>query len=217
MSDSDIIRKFPSYIPLPIKPRRISQETFDSYFKWESDMLTNINYRKFINLINPITGRKMKKDGRTYTYIENKFRFYFVKGFDMKYTYTTISKMTKDEIESYILETDRIEEDRRSAYNIIVKHNGKIKDVIQQIKSLNEWDSFVLYNDVKYGLPSFYNGIHYEKNCMGKMVSHDYISCSCRNCENWNGNNCRRGGAQIYKCDKCNTEYIESYSKIICF
>lgn len=217
MTEFDVIRKFPSFIPLPFKTKRIPEKTFTDYFKWKEHMLTNVNYIKFINQINPITGRRMKKDGRTYLYTERKFRFYIFNGIDMKYEFTMISEMSTEDIESYIKETKRIEQDWVKVCNIIAKHNEQISEIVRRIELLKDWNDYILYNGVKYGLPPFYNGIHYENSCMGKVIEHDYIPCSCHSCENWSGSNCRRGGAQIYKCIKCNKDHIVSHSKIAYF
>lgn len=179
----DIIRILPDSEFLNNKPVRFSEEDFDDIKKDE--------FKKWFSGINPKTGRKCKVNGKTH----NKLRDVY--GFRYYDYYKNISEVNDSAF--YIIETRRI-------FKQWEAENKIIDNLIIKIKNLN-WDEYIEFRGVKYGIPEICDKIYKKDDCNGELINDHYESCSCHLCEDWGG--CRSSGRDYYKCNKCGWTYSE--------
>lgn len=188
---SDIIRTYP-----PLK--KYCKSTIEEYKNiinstQYKNIINSDDYKKWKSGINYLTNRRIKIGGKTYKNIKNKFNIR-INGshFDIE----LLDYFNSINLDLYIKEIDNID------------------DVIKQINLLEKWNDYVLYSELKYGIPSVYNYIHRYKDCNG-TISTRYESCSCNRCESWGG--CGSSGT-IYYCTKCRTEVpriISSWKELL--
>ena len=89
----------------------------------------------------------------------------------------------------YLQETDKINNDIDIENYKIRNYNKTVDSVVENIKKLESWDDFIVFEEKKYGLPNkIKKNIHMENNYYGKMV---YLES---------------GIYSFHKCSKCNFE-----------
>lgn len=192
---------------------RYTKKDFEQCSKFLSENCIEKMTEKMTNGINPFTKRKIKINGPTYYKIQQQLGFY-----------KRISTFNEEE---YLLETDKVIRDIKIENIAIEKHNCKIDEELKlhneevkiynekisaiqrQVYSLKDWDDYIEYEGVKYGLPAIHNNIHRKNNCMGEFEFLVHIPCECNKCDNWGG--CGSPSQNKYKCSKCQKVIIKEY------
>lgn len=194
----NIIRTYPLKIKLLDYPKRYSNEIFD-----KRDKILNENrdrYNKFKQNINPDTNRKIKNNTRLYKKIESEFI--------INYSYHNIYMKDIEYIncEEYNNETKKLNKDIDDKNMIITKGNDIIKTVIEKIKNLENWESYIEYKGEKYGVSKYFNEIHREKNCMGKIdLKKEYTEIRSNDRPFMSVD--KETTYYVYECNKCNHKY----------
>ena len=183
---------------------RLTEEDFIKY----NEISIDSDYLKLLSGINPITNKKIKINGDTYKRVLKK---YMIKGYKP-------SDISDINISDYINETakmiadnilyNEIHADKLKKYNNLVdivnekysKYSEECLVIIEKIKKLETWDSFVEFNSIKYGIPSIYENIHRENDCMG-TISKDNELCTCFECMHMGI--CMNPIKLVTKCSKC--------------
>jgi hypothetical protein len=212
------INQIRRYLPLSnkIQPRQYKSEkpiilenrlTSEDFIKY-NEISNDPGYLKLCGGINPLTGKKIKIGGETYNRV---LKNYTIKN----YKPSAIADII---ISDYLDETTKMIKDN-IAYNEIqgykIKQYNKLVDivnakyakyteecliVIEKIKKLETWDSFVEFNGLKYGIPFIYENVHRELDCMG-TISKEYELCTCLECNHMGS--CIEPIKLIIKCSKC--------------
>lgn len=164
---------------------RLTEEDFNKY----NEISIDPGYLKLCAGINPLTGKKIKIGGDTYNRVLKNYTIKNCKPF-------VIADIV---VLDYLNETKKIIEDNikyneTHGYNIkqyndlvdivnakYAKYNEECLVVIEKIKKLETWDSFVEFNGLKYGIPAIYENIHRGNDCMG-TISKDNKLCTCFEC-----------------------------------
>jgi hypothetical protein len=196
LEKSEIIRKFPVKKDIKIYKKRYDNDAFEKYEQIKQSI---DNYDKWKSGINFITNRKIKIDGKTHEQIG--YDIFYIKIYDDQHTYSRVlfTKFGNINKNEYLQKTIDIKKE--------IDYNEIIDNICCKVKLLNDWYSYVVFEEKKYGICHVYDGIHRENNCFGTMKKDKYKRCECSSCENWNG--CGRDGIQYYKCEKC--DYICNY------
>lgn len=188
---------------------RYTKEIFEVY---EKISLKRNEYEMLLKGINYETKRKIKIGGKLYLKLFEKF--YIKDGYDDKIIFTELDNIDKD---SYIKETKKEVNNIKKLNKPIILRNKQIDEVLNKINKLENWDDFIEFENIKYGIPEIKNNIHYENNCMGNMkkiyvTKGEYTMCTCKSCENWFG--CKEpviwNGVEdvyYYICEKCEKRY----------
>jgi hypothetical protein len=81
------------------------------------------------------------------------------------------------------------------------------------ILALDDWNKFIEYDGIKYGLPPFVGDTHRYNNCMGKPITKTEWT-ECHLCADWNGcgGGCRHERDYL-GCDLCGAYFPESTRK----
>lgn len=165
-----IIRSLPKKkqelrIPYRYSPRffRKYEEFMDNYEN------IKVDYEKWENGINPYTNRKIKINGRVHKKIKDNFLFPYINTIG-RTKYILFTKIDNINKEQYINETKEMKKKIKRKNKKIKKYNKKIDKIISEINKLDDWDSFVIFENKKYGYYSkVKDDIHIENNCKGKM------------------------------------------------
>lgn len=191
----DIIRIYPNHRQNKSYPFRFTTEDFDKYNEILNNKILQDNYKKWKNGINYKTNRNIKINGKIHEDLKSIFMI------KCKQHNILFNELNSIDFEKYLLETKTIYEDIDNKNKETNIYNNIVDTIIKNINNLDNWNNFIYFETIKYGLPSVVNNIHRENNCCGKIIKDYYESCSCSSCENWNG--CNRGGIQYYKCNNC--------------
>lgn len=188
---------------------RYAKKDFEQCSKFLSEKWAE----KMTNGINPFTKRKIKINGPTYAKIQKQLD-----------VYKHISTLNE---EDYLFETDKLTRENFIKNIAIKEHNNKIDEecklhnrevkiyntkiltIQRQVYSLKDWDDYIEYEGIKYGLPAIHNNIHRKNNCMGEFEFLEQILCECNKCDNWGG--CGRPSQNKYKCSKCPKVITKEY------
>jgi hypothetical protein len=176
-------------------PYRYTNEVFDTFHEMYNDPVIRDRCNKWKKGINPYSNRKIKRRGKTYDSIKNDFMISFLHGhvFYLKLKYIDEEKY-KEETIQLNHETD--------------KQNEIISNTIEQINRLQNWNDFVMYDGIKYGLKKVVNHIHREKDCFGQMEYDREKEYKCRGCigKNIRPYHCLCHTYTMNKCNKCGYE-----------
>lgn len=198
--ENTVMHKYPSK---RIYEDRYTEEDFDKY----KEITKSIeNYNKWKIGINHKTNRKIKIGGKIHKHLGYE-NFYIKHGTSHSYSYVLFTELDDINIELYIEETKKLKKE-------VEEYNSKVNKIIEQINLLEKWEDYVVFEEIKYGIPYVYKNIHRENNCFGLVVEDYSEGCRCHCCEDWGG--CSNPvGTQYYKCEKCDYKYGESiyYSK----
>lgn len=206
-----IKRSFPIYSnirPLQYKSEkpiiienRLTEEDFIKY----NEISIDPDYLKLLSGINPLTGKKIKIGGDTYNRVLKNYTIKNCKPSDINISdyLNETAKMIADNILYNEIHADKLKK-----YNDLVdivnakyaKYNEECLVVIEKIKKLEIWDSFVEFNGLKYGIPAIYENIHRENDCMG-TISKDNELCTCFECTHMGI--CINPIKLVTKCSKC--------------
>lgn len=184
---SDIIRTFPQKKEIKICNTRFDSSFSDKYHELKDD------FTKWEAGINYETNRKIKIGGRLHKNLKEKFLF--KEGF--------IGDLYKIGLEQYLNETEIIKKNIQIENEQIYKYNESVIEIMTVIKKLQDWNDFVIFNDIKYGLPKILDNIHNENNCKMTVLifQQEY---ECNKCRNGWFNSCNGCGIyDVYKCPKC--------------
>ena len=198
--EDNIIRKYPKIKDERLYKNRYNKEDFEKY----KEIIKSIeNYDKWKIGINYKTNRKIKIGGKTHEELGYKNFYIKQKTSENAYSYILFTELDGINIELYLQETEKLKKE-------IQDYNLKIYEIICKINLLENWEQYIVFEGIKYGIPYVYKGIHRENNCFGLIKEDYYESCSCHCCENWGG--CSNPiKTQYFKCEKCNY----NYSKLI--
>jgi hypothetical protein len=180
---------------------RYNKKDFEQCSKFLSEKWTE----KMTNGINPFTKRQIKINGPTYYKIRNQLdRYKHISTLNKEeYLLETIKLTNEIKTENIAIEEHNLKiDDKCKIYNDEVKlYNEKILAVQRTVYALKDWESYIEYEGVKYGIPAIHNNIHRKNNCMGEFECIQYIFCECNKCDNWGG--CGRPNKRQYKCSNC--------------
>lgn len=160
-------------------------------------------YETLKNAINYKTHRTIQIGGKTYNTLYNEH----------KYDYMFLDKLYNDKnfidngADEYI-KNKAIEKDNEN------KRYRDYRIIIDRIKRLEDWNDYVEYEGINYGLPHIIDGKHKYNNCNGNIIELKnekyYKECSyCRNDRPFCTSYCKCYTKEIYhvKCGKCNYEH----------
>ena len=196
--EDNIMRKYPQIKDERFYKNRYKKEDFEKY----KEIIKSIeNYDKWKIGINYKTNRKIKIGGETHK--ELGYKNFYIKQYrsENTYSYIVFTELDGINIELYLQETEKLKKETQD-------YNSKIYDIICKINLLENWEQYIVFEGIKYGIPYVYKDIHRENNCFGIIKKDYYESCSCHCCEYWGGCSDRTGN-QYYKCEKCNYNYSE--------
>jgi hypothetical protein len=232
-----IIRHYPNYKSL-IKnieyPNRTNKNDVELIRILSTNKDYNDDYKKWLSGINyeSKTKNKIKIGGNLHVKLGKKFILNHIVNhtkyntYDLtyySYNYEDILFKDVDNIDwdIYFLETEQIydnidNENKNINENNekVIEYNNRVNEAIKNINLLEEFNQYVVFEGIKYGIPNVYNNVHREDNCFGLIEKYYYESCTCHCCEYWGG--CSNPtGIQYYKCKKCDYKYSETinYSK----
>jgi len=175
------------------KPHRYSETMFSRNIS----ILGSVEYGKWLSGVNPTTGRKLKIDGRTHRKV----------GQDMNFDTIHIFKnnINQKNWEDYNAETLLIYNEIERKNIEIKKQNIIIEDLNVKRRCLPKWDSYIVYNDVKYGVNHIVNDIHRFRDCLGSVKVTHTTTEECGKCD-WGmwpcGHDCMWVKNHL-KCDRC--------------
>lgn len=189
---SDINRQFPSEKIAFVKPSRFKSSDFNIC----SQIVNNDRFKKLESGINYKTGRKIKIHGKTYKEIRN----------ELCRTNSRIIELKTINRENYLFETKRIYEEIDRKNEEVKNYNIVVRGVIEEIKRLENWNDYVIFNGQKYGISDIHNNIHRTNDCFGEInTTTECEQCRCHACENWwHGCGDRWIHRDIKQCKKCN-------------
>jgi hypothetical protein len=220
ITDDTICRHFPVCDIKPLQYKLEKPTIFESrlnksdFDKYNNEIAVDPGYLKLCTGVNPLTNKKIKIGGDTYNRV---LKNYTIKN----YKPSVIKAIIMSE---YLDETDRMISDniayneingyKTKQYNELVdivnakytKYNEECIFVIEKIKKLETWDSFIEFNGLKYGIPSIYENIHRENDCMG-IISKEYDLCKCFECTHTGS--CLEPIKCVIKCSKCQSVKFE--------
>jgi hypothetical protein len=172
MENNIIIRKYPTIKDERLYRDRYNKEEFEKY----KEIIKSIeNYEKWKIGINYKTNRKIKIGGKKH--IQFGYENFYIKHRTLYdgYSYILYTKLDSINIDSYIQDTEKLEEE-------ILSHNVKINELICKINKLEKWNDFVEFEGIKYGVQKIYNNIHRENDCNGNINETEVCVRECREC-----------------------------------
>lgn len=197
----NIIRTYPNKLQYELLYKYVLNNIeYDKYdFNRIKLCFQDIDINKYISGINPHTGRKIKLDGKIHNKIFwNKYNIFYNKFNKFK----NISEV--DEFINSIDIKNNIIKINNDNIRLINKH---IDNIINKINSIIDWNDYIEYNNIKYGISIIYNNIHHYNNCNGTMINYDTINHECKGCCDgvaFNGGyNCGCYTIKKYKCNNC--------------
>ena len=221
---TDICRTDPPYnssylLELPIQPKFTFEITdLEILQKWD---YYNTRYTLLINGYNfnlPTKNnyRRLQIGKQTYNNLMAEFE-----RFDYLYKMVNTHKWTIATIIDYIENTTTPLSVKYQTELSQIKKQNKLSQILwdsirhklqHKINKLTDWNDYIEYDGVKYGLNHIVDRVHRENNCMGKITDTPIPTdpCRCSSCENWFGCGRDIGAKYIKKCDNC--EYTHTYT-----
>ena len=197
-----IVHGYPDKKAYQKYPVRYTQETFDKYKSMMNSRTFLQDYEKWKHGISYKSGRKVKIGSIRHNELKEKFIIkgkcesgnYFVMFNQLHFIVPEIYNAATIEINK------KVDENNKQ----IIEYNNQVDEIIEQINKLDNWDSYVVFNDVKYGLPPVLNNMHMTGNCLGE-IRQIYNLCRCNLCENWSC--CNNPIIPCFICQRCNTTF----------
>jgi hypothetical protein len=188
-------------------PDRTNKNNVDTIKDLSKDKKYNDDYKKWISGTNyeTKTNNKIKIGGNLHINLGKKFKLKHIVNYtkncsddSIKYSYTSQDILFKDvdsiDWDNYFLETEIIYNDINKVNETInennkkiIEYNNEVNEIIKNIKLLERWEEYILFEGTKYGIPYVYENIHRENNCLGLITEDYYEGCSCHCCEYWGG------------------------------
>jgi hypothetical protein len=170
----DIIRKEPVKKIKKDYPNRYNKHVFDKYNEINNNNDLLNQYELLEKGINYNTNRKIKINGKKYNELMDKFK--------IKYEHNNgngcvtrndilFKKIDNIDADLYLHETEKINKEIDNYNKEIDNYNKKIDEIKIKINLLNNWNEYILFEKIKYGInKTIINDIHVENNCNGNMI-----------------------------------------------
>lgn len=178
-------------------------------------VLSGVNYK---------TGRPIYVGGPTYKRLIKELQCIGCKRRKNNYKFECIGhcfyhiaqNMRSQSKEEYLAETIKLKseaeqielEERKAA----IRYNAQVDEVKSRIALLKNWDDFVEFEGVKYGMPPKKG--HFTHDCDGPFEQYT-TSCSCNSCENWG--HCNSPTIHVTRCVKCGYQTKERREGYNCY
>ena len=220
---SDIVRSGVGYCATENwYPKRYPNKLFDDRDSLKNDNLFMKRFKDFKNGLNPNTGRNIKKNGKVYGSVKKEFNIKYkcrrdhagvIEAGHSSHYHCPEEEISFEEIdkinyEKYKEETSVIKEEIDKKNNIAEISNTTRRVAIDKINKLDNWDDYIEYEGIKYGIPPVINNIHRKNNCYGNIKFIDESTTIDYSNDRPFMSVERTTTYLNYGCDKCSYTYI---------
>jgi hypothetical protein len=214
---TDIIREEPIKKIKKNYPNRYNKNVFEKY----NEIISNNNllnqYELLEKGINYNTNRKIKINGKIYNELIDKFKIKYEHNDGngcIFYNNILFKNLENINADLYLCETKQINNEIDNYNKNIDIYNKKIDEIKIKINLLNNWNEYILFEKIKYGInKNIINDIHVKNNCNGNMIFKKTDTEFIFNDRPFCNYEDKEITYKYFKCDKCNYEYKKEIIK----